>query len=128
MPTAKTSYESYWNKFAAFCDKNNASNPSVVTEEAPSHVDYFIIKRFDGNNAAGAFYNIRSAIRSNFKRTTQTSHGWRKWNVLNTFCGNPCDTIEVTNLTKGTHNNSCNRGDTAKRAMSMTMSVVCQLW
>ena len=49
-------------------------------------------------------------------------------NHLKKRVGNPCDAIEVTELIKGIHNASRSRGDTAKRAAPMTISVICQLW
>ena len=72
MPTAKTSYESYWNKFAAFCDKNKMSNPSVVTNKVPNRVAYVITTKFDRNNTACTCDNTRSAIRYHYKHTAKT--------------------------------------------------------
>ena len=80
MPTTRTSYESCWKQLTVFCDKNNLSNPSVVTDEAPSHVVCFITARFDRNNAAGTCDDIRSAIRSHHKHTVKTPDSWRKCN------------------------------------------------
>ena len=42
IPATRTSYDSYWNQFSAFCNKNNLSNLSVVNDEAPNHVACFI--------------------------------------------------------------------------------------
>ena len=109
MPTTRTSYGSDWKQFAAFCDENNLSNPSVVTDEAPNHVTCFITTTFDGNNTAGTCHNIRSAIRSHYNYTIKTPDGWRNCNVLHKFTGNPCNAIEVTEITKGMHNTSRNR-------------------
>ena len=44
------------------------------------------------------------------------------------FVGNPCDAIEITELTKGIHNTSRTRGDTSKRSAPMTMRMLCLLW
>ena len=129
MPKTRTSYDSCWNQFVVFCSDNNLHDPSDVTDEAPNNIALFITTRFDEcTNAAGTCDNIRSGIRSHYKRVIKAPDGWNKCNVINKFVGNPCDAIEITELIKGTCNTSRSRGDTSKRSAPMTMRMLCSLW
>ena len=125
-PATRISHDSYWNKFAAFCVGNALRDPSEVTAEAPNRVAYCINTRFEGGAKAGSCDNIRSAIRSHCKRFVKHPYGWVFDNHLREHVGKPCDAIEVMELIRHIFNTSHSRGDTAKRAAPMTISMICQ--
>ena len=112
----------------SFCEENALYDPSEITDEAPNHVAYYITVRFEGGVKTGSCDNIRSAIMSYYKCVVKCSDRWAFDNHLKKRIGNPCDAIEVTELIKGVFNSSRSRGDVAKRAVPLTISVLCQLW
>ena len=123
----RTSHDSYWNQFSAFCAQNALHDPSDAIDEAPNHVANRIATRFEGGSKSGSCDNMRSVIRSHCKRFVKCPDGWAFDNYLKKFIGDPYDIVDVTELIKGACNASHSRRDTTKRVAPMTMIVFCQL-
>ena len=47
---------------------------------------------------------------------------------MNKFVGNPRDTIDIIELTKGISNKSCTSSNASKRSAPVAMRILCLLW
>ena len=69
LPKTRASYNSYWNQFALLSSENSLQNQSKITDESPNHIALYIITQFnEGKSTADTCDNIRSWIRSYYKR------------------------------------------------------------
>ena len=127
--TIKTSYNSYQKGYENYIKSQGISNPEAIIDITPNHIVAYLIHHFEEkNNKARYINNIRSGIKSHYKRNLRAEDRQRYDATKQYYIGNPCDSIVVKEIVSGADNISKDRGDQTKWAAPITMKHLNALW